>query len=259
MKRLAVILAFTRQDLIDRYSGSVLGGFWLLLMPLVNILIFTLVFSKIMGARLVMAGMPAGDFNYSLYLVSGLLAWNCFASSVTRITNVYQDKAGIIGKVNVSLPLLPLYVLLSESVIYLISMTFFLLFIFWVDHPLDRSMLALPLVFLLQSIIAYSLGLLFATLAVFIRDIRELVGIIFTVWFWLTPIVYVANILPDGWGESLSYNPAVFFIDAYRDIILLNRLPDGLFFLGAAMTAGGVFIFARYVHRRLQQDIRDFI
>jgi len=254
-----VILAFTRQDLIDRYSGSVLGGLWLLLMPLVNILIFTLVFSKIMGARLVMAGMTEGEFNYSLYLVSGLLAWNCFASSVTRITYVYQEKAGIIGKVNVSLTLLPVYILLSESVIYLISTVFFMVFILGVDHPMGVSWLALPLVFILQSLIAYSLGLLFATLAVFINDVRELVGIIFNVWFWLTPIVYVANILPDGWAQLLAYNPASFFINAYRDIILLNQLPDGHFLLVAAFTGCALFVFAHYVHKRLQQDIRDFI
>jgi len=253
------MLAFTRQDLIDRYSGSVLGGLWLLLMPLVNILIFTLVFSKIMGARLVMAGMGEGEFNYSLYLVSGLLAWNCFASSVTRITHVYQEKAGIIGKVNVSLTLLPVYILLSESVIYLISTVFFMVFILGVDHPMGVSWLALPLVFILQSLIAYSLGLLFATLAVFINDVRELVGIIFNVWFWLTPIVYVANILPDGWAQLLAYNPASFFINAYRDIILLNQLPDGHFLLVAAFTGCALFVFAHYVHKRLQQDIRDFI
>jgi len=259
LKDLSVILAFTRQDLIDRYSGSVLGGFWLLLMPLVNILIFTIVFSNIMGARLVMAGMPEGGYNYSLYLVSGLLAWHCFANTVTRITNVYQDKAGIIGKVNVSLPVLPVYLLLSEAMIYLLSMLFFLVFVFWVDHPLGVSLLALPVVFLLQSLIAYSLGLLFATLAVFIRDIRELVGIVFTVWFWLTPIVYVANILPEGWGRLLSYNPVSFFIGAYRDIILLNQLPSGHFLLAATLVGGFLFILARYVHQRLQQDIRDFI
>jgi len=259
LKDLSVILAFTRQDLIDRYSGSVLGGFWLLLMPLVNILIFTIVFSKIMGARLVMAGMPEGDYNYSLYLVSGLLAWHCFANTVTRITNVYQDKAGIIGKVSVSLTVLPIYLLLSESVIYLLSMLFFGVFIFWIDHPLGISLLALPVVFVLQSLIAYSLGLLFATLAVFIRDVRELVGIVFNVWFWLTPIVYVANILPDDWARLLSYNPVTFFVDAYRDIILLNQWPNGQFLFWAFMMGCALFILARYVHKRLQQDIRDFI
>ncbi len=259
MRTLFVILTFTRQDLIEKYSGSILGSLWSLLMPLVNILIFTIVFSKIMGARLEMAGMPASDYNYSLYLVSALLAWNCFAACTTRTTTLYQEKAGIITKVNISLRALPLYILLSETIIYIISMVFFLIFALLVDHSFGWAMLLLPLVFAIQQVIAYSLGLIFATFSVFIRDTRELVTILFHVWFWLTPIVYVLGILPDSGAEIMNWNPAYHLVEAYRAIILMDEAPSQSFFLISSTLAVVLFFLARFVNRHLQSDIRDFI
>lgn len=259
MRTLLVILTFTRQDLIERYSGSILGGLWSLMMPLVNILIYTIVFSKIMGARLNLPGMEDSPYNYSLYLISAMLAWNCFAATVTRTTSLYHEKAGIITKVHIGLRALPMYILLSESVIYAISMSIFLLFAIAVDHPPGWAILTLPAVFLLQQMIAYSLGLLCATFAVFIRDTRELISILFHVWFWFTPIIYVVEILPQGWGQLLAYNPARYFVDAYRQIILANEVPDLQFFAIAAITAFALAKLALFVNRRLQSDIRDFI
>lgn len=259
MRNVAVLLTFTRQDLIDRYSGSVLGGAWSLLMPLVNILIFTLVFSEIMGARLSMAGMQQSEYNYSLYLVSAMLAWNCFSATVTRTTTIFQDKAGIIAKVSISLRTLPLYLLLSESTIYVISMVFFLGFIVLIDFPLSWSLLALPVVFVIQQVIAYGLGLIFATFSVFLRDIRELVDIVFKVWFWLTPIVYVTDIIPDHWAGVLAYNPVTPFVDAYRDMVLLHQLPSLQFLVVTTTVAGVTLALALFITQRLQQDIRDFI
>lgn len=259
MRSLFVILTFTRQDLIEKYSGSILGSLWALLMPLVNIFIFTVIFSKIMGARLNMAGMQQTEYTYSLYLVSALLAWNCFSASVTRTTTLYQDKAGIISKINISLRTLPLYILLSETIIYVISLVFFIAFALFVGHQFGWAILMLPVVFLLQQIIAYSLGLICATFSVFIKDTRELVSIVFHIWFWMTPIVYVLNILPDGWARLLALNPAIPFVNAYRDMMLINQLPSAEFLLGASAVALVLFAFAQYVNRHLQSDIRDFI
>lgn len=259
MRTLFVILTFTRQDLIERYSGSILGGLWSLLMPLVNILIYTIVFSKIMGARLNLPGLEESPYSYSLYLVSAMLAWNCFAATVTRTTNLYHEKAGIITKVSVGLRALPMYILFSESIIYAISMAIFLVFMIAIGHPPGWAILTLPALFLLQQMVAYSLGLLCATFAVFIRDTRELISILFHVWFWFTPIIYVVEILPEGWGQLLAYNPALYFVDAYRQILLANEVPSLQFFAIATVVAFALGKLALFVNRRLQSDIRDFI
>src|SRR5690606_20456211 len=115
---ITLLLHFVRQDLVDRHAASALGALWTLLLPLVNILIFTLVFSRIMGARLEGMGVESlGRYGYSVYLVVGLLAWNCFAATLNRTTQVFHEKAALIGKVRMSLFSLPLYVLISETIV----------------------------------------------------------------------------------------------------------------------------------------------
>lgn len=256
---LPLLLSFTRQDLIDRYSGSILGGAWSFIMPLVNMLIFILVFSRIMGARLEALGQEFSEYSYSIYLVAGMLAWNAFANTVQRATNIYREKAGLIGKVKISLISLPFYILLTESVIYLISLVFFAVFLILIDFPVDRFWLLIPVIFVIQQLFAYALGFMMAIFNVFVHDTRELVTVIVQLWFWLTPIVYVTNVLPDSVQTLFGFNPMYILIQAYRDLILYHRepSPEGLFWvllLGLTILSLALFLF-----KKLERDIRDFI
>ncbi len=256
---LSLLLNFTRQDLIDRYSGSILGGAWSFILPLVNILIFVLVFSKIMDAKLAVLGVEFSQYGYSIYLVAGILAWTAFANSVIRITNVFKDKAGLIAKVNISLAVLPVYILVTESIIFFISMTFFAVFLWLIDFTISWHWLLIPLLLILQQLLAYSLGFLFATLSVFIRDIREFVNVIMQLWFWCTPIVYVINIIPEFVQKLFSYNPMFIMVSAYREVIIFHRLPELNNLLLLMLTAMMLFVLSLYLFRKLERDVRDFI
>ena len=196
-QHLPLIILLTRQELVDRHKGSVLGRIWTLLSPLINILVFVLIFSAIMGARLEGFGAEVERFTYSIYLISGILAWTAFAKSLSTITNLFIERAGMITKVNTSLAALPLSVLLAEIVVYLISMGFFAVFLLMIGFPIDWHWLAIPVVLTLQLGFTYALGFSLAILAVYLKDIREGVAVLLPVWFWLTPIVYVDDIIPD--------------------------------------------------------------
>ena len=256
----SLLLHFVRQDLIDRHASSALGALWTLLLPLSNILIFTLVFSQIMGARLEAMGMDyLGEYSYSIYLIIGLLAWNCFAATLTRTSQVFHEKAGLITKVNIPLMSLPLYILLSEAVIYVISMAFFMVFLWLVDFRWSIGWLWLPVIFAVQQLLAYSLGLICAVFSVFFRDIREIVPIVTQFWFWLTPIVYVINILPQGWMEVLKWNPIYHTTNAYRDSLIAGQVPN-LSNLGIVFACGVVLLaVGMLIGRHLERDIRDFL
>lgn len=255
----ALLYHLTRQDLVDRYAGSILGAAWTFIMPLVNILIFTLVFSRIMGMRLGELGVELGQYSYSVYLVIGVLAWNLFANTLSRVTHVFHEKAAIIGKVNVSLFALPLYILLSELVIYLISSGFFLVFLFAIDFEFTWHWLWWPVVLVVQQTLAYAIGLVLATLSVFIRDIKQFVGVLTQLWFWMTPIVYVINILPEHWKPLFLLNPFYHLVNALRDAMMLQATPS-LTPLAVLMAGALVLLaFGLWLGRRLERDIRDFI
>ena len=257
---LSLILHFVRQDLVDKHAASVMGSLWTVLLPLANILIFTLVFSKLMGARLEAMGMEyLGAYSYSVYLIPALLAWNTFSTMVTRISSVYEQKAGLIRKINVSLSTLPVYILISETVVYLISMAFFSLFLLLIEFQWSWHWLWLPVIFALQLLLAYGLGFVCAIFSVFFRDINTAMPVIMQLWFWLTPIVYVISILPERFVLLMQLNPVYHLVTAYRDALVIGQAPDMwalLLLLGAGLIliALGLFLI-----RHLERDIRDFL
>ncbi len=252
-----LIWLLARQELIDRHKGSVIGKSWTLIAPLINILVFVLVFSKIMGARLEGFGAEIDQYTYSIYLISGILAWTAFAKSLSRITNLFAESAHLITKVKISLKALPVSVLIAESIIYAISMGFFIIFLLLISFPLSAWWLGVPLVFGLQLAFTYALGLLLAVLAVYLKDIKEAVAVLLPVLFWTTPIVYVSDILPVWAMDYMHYNPIFQFIDAYRDLIMYQQLP------GLSGLAGGVVVtllllgMALWLLQRTERDLRD--
>lgn len=256
---LSLLLYFCRQDLIDRYSGSLLGGLWTFITPLVNILIFTLVFSRIMGARLPGLTEEFSQYGYSIYLVAGILSWQAFASTIQRMSGVFAEKAGLIAKVNMSLLALPLHVVVTESIIFVISMAFFVGFLLLIGFPITSSWLFLPLVFVVQQLLAYALGFLLATLAVFIRDVATFVTVSLQLWFWLTPIVYTVDILAPDAVPLFATNPMFHVVGAHRDIVLRHEAPDlaalgVLALIGATLLAASIWVFGK-----LERDLRDLV
>jgi lipopolysaccharide transport system permease protein len=257
---LALLLQFTRQDLVDRHAASALGALWSFILPLVNILIFTLIFSNIMGAKLQMAGLATlGQYSYSVYLITALLAWNCFASTTTRLTNIFHEKAGLITKVKLSIFSLPLFVPLTETILYLISMVFFGTFLLAIGFEWTIAWLWWPFIFITQQLLAYAIGFICAVLSVFIRDIKEFVGILMQLWFWMTPIVYVPGIIPEQWQSFLTLNPYYHIAQSLRDTMITGvspSLPPLILILASAVT---LLLFGYWLAKRLERDIRDFL
>lgn len=256
-QHLPLILLLTRQELVDRHKGSVLGKIWTLLSPLINILVFVLIFSAIMGARLEGFGADVERFTYSIYLISGILAWTAFAKSLNTITNLFIERAGMITKVNTSLAALPLSVLLAEVVVYAISMVFFAVFLIMIGFPIDAHWLCVPLILALQLGFTYALGFSLAILAVYLKDIREGVAVLLPVWFWLTPIVYVDDIIPEWALGLISLNPMFQFIDAYRELILYQRLPGMTGLVIMLIVTLGLLYLAFWLLKRTERDLRD--
>lgn len=248
------ILEITKHDYKERYAGSILGLTWAFISPLVPLFIYLIIFGQFMGARLPgRSDMSA----YGIYLCAGLVPWTTFANTITRSTTVFLDKKNIIGKIPVSLPSLFLFVNLSEVVTWCIMMGFFFIYLLFVDFTFTSQLLMLPLILYLQQLFAMSLGLIFATLTVFLRDIKDVVGIVVQFWFWFTPLVYVLDIVPDFVQRLMVFNPAFIFADAYHQIFVYHQaLPTtGLVVLAIIthlLLAAGYALFSS-----LQKDIRD--
>lgn len=254
---LPLVRQLARQELVDRHKGSVLGTAWTIIGPLVTILVFVLVFSRIMGARLEGFGAEIEQYTYSIYLIAGILPWMVFAKSLERITNLFVSQGHLITKVRLSLKALPLSVLLAEGITHLIGMALFAIFLLLIGYPFSLWWLGLPLVYALQSTFLYGLGLTLAILAVYLKDIREMVAVSLQLWFWVTPIVYVTDILPPWVVGWLSLNPMFHIVGAYRDLIMRQQMPALAGLVGLLVATLALVALAFWLLARTERDLRD--
>lgn len=254
---LSLLWHFVKQDFVDRYSGAALGRSWLLIAPLVQIVIFTVIFGGLLGPRL--PGTQSGTFGYGIYLVSGILPWTAFAATISRTTTVFLDKRAILTKVPVSLAMVAVHVAIVEGLTLIAILGLFTVVTILLSAPPSPGIAFLPLLILFQQTLAFALGLVCAILTVFVRDIRELVGVSMMVWFWMTPIVYVIDIVPGFMQAAQSVNPAWLFVADYQRIYAYGTIPDPMLLL--AKLAGALLAAAAMVWllSRSEREIRDVI
>jgi len=226
-----------------RYLGSLLGSIWSILNPMAMIFIYTIIFSKLMRARL-----PGVDdtMAYGVYLCAGLITWNFFSESLSRCQLIFIEQANLLKKVRFPRITLPSVLLLSCALNFAIIFGIFLIFLAVTGRFPGLSILGFIPMLLIQQGLAMGIGLFLGTLNVFFRDIGHFIGIVLQFWFWLTPIIYPITILPERIRTLIQFNPMTQIIASYQQIVLHNSWPawDKLQFhiLGAivALIAGSL-------------------
>ena len=255
--RPALIWSFARQELVDRYAGSALGFVWAFLQPLFMMFIFVVIFGQIMGSRLPGVNMAYG---YSIYLVAGMLPWLAFSNTLARTATVFVDKKHVLSKVGLSLTVLPLFILVSETATFGIGLLLFAGLLLLAGHTPSADVLALPWIFLVQQMLALGIGLIFAVLNVFLRDVREFSGIVVQLWFWFTPIVWAPQIMSaELFGLLKMLNPMASVMTAYQAIFWANGRPDYAALALLAVLAAAVLALGYLFVLRMEKDIRDVI
>lgn len=151
----SLILELAKRDFTERYSGSALGFMRSFVYPLINILIYMIIFGSLMGARL--PGMSS-LWGYGVYLIAGLVPWTAFANTVTRASTVFLDKKNIIAKIHVDLPSLPLYIVISESITFVVTLIIFLTILLLSGFSFSWYLLLIPVLYLIQQVLGYALG-----------------------------------------------------------------------------------------------------
>lgn len=207
-----------------KYRESLLGAFWSVANPLAMIVIYTVVFGQLMRPKL--AGHEQTPFAFSIYLCAGVITWGLFAEMLARLNGVFLEHGNLIKKSNFPRICLPAIVTASALVNFGIVFGLYLVFLALVGHWPGWMLLAVLPLLALQVLFALGLGIFLGTLNVFFRDVGQLTGIVVQFWFWLTPIVYVFDSLPEAARSVLQYNPLQPLMVAYQTVFLHQRLPD---------------------------------
>ena len=237
-----------RREFASRYTRSLLGGVWAVLDPLSMILIYTLIFSRVMRSRL---PGSTDSWNYSIYICVGVIAWEYFTEVINRSQGMFLDNSNLLKKMSFPRSTLPVVLLLSATINFSIIAGLFCLFLIVVGRFPGWPVLAMVPLLLMQQGIAVGLGLLLGTLNAFFRDVGQTMGVCLRFWFWLTPIVYPNSVLPERIRHLMfTWNPMARLVVAYQDIFIKGTVPRfALFipqmFLAMALLGAGFYVFTR--------------
>jgi len=230
----SLLKALVLKDLKLKYRGSVFGFLWSLANPLLMIVVYTLAFTFILGMRTKM---------FAFYLMLGQLAWAFFASSMMMSTASIVDNSGLLRTVVFPRAILPIATVLFNFAQYLLTIGVFLPLMFaWYRIPLVEPMLLFPVVLVLHVAFTIGIALILATITVFFRDVRHLVEVALAVLFWLTPIVYELDRVPERLRLLILLSPMSPFVVAYQKLLFFREWPEATVCLVAVIYAVGAFV-----------------
>ena len=250
------ISIFVSRDIRGRYINSALGLWWAVIQPLALLALYTFVFSLVLRGRLGESGSTA---EFALYCFCGLLPWLAVSDALTRSSSVLIEQTPLIKKVVFPSEILPIHLVLSALVVEIVGLAVFLAVVMiWGRLP-GWSLLTLPVVMLLQFLFTTGVAWLLATLAIYLRDVRQVVGLLLTLWMFLTPIVYPASMVPEQYQWLLNLNPMTAVVEAYRGALLDDRLPAVAPLVTFAGVALAVFVSGHWVFMRSKPAFADLL
>lgn len=248
------------RELETRYKGSVLGNLWPLLNQLSQLLIYTYVFSIVLKVKLPLQGLPPNSFTFGLWLFAGLLPWMAFLGGLLPSAASVTTQANLVKKVVFPLALLPLVPICAAFVESSLGLMMLILVVGITTQTIHSTLWLLPLVWIPQLMLTAGIGYLAAGLTVFLRDIPQTLSVLTNLWFYATPIIYPASMIPEGWRVWVFWlNPMTAIVEVYRDLVLVGEVTHWGEWGVASVVSLLVFNCGLAVYQRLRPAFADVL
>lgn len=253
-----LITNLVRRDLTIRHRGSLLGMVWSLTTPLLQVALYSFIFTFILRTSPVQEGVQVP---FAVYFFCGLVIWNLFQNSVGAATGSIVGAGYLLRKVYFPRAVLPLVSVLASAVTFLFELAVLLAAVLVFVREIHLTVLYLPLIILVVLLLGYGMALLTSSLTVFFRDIEHFMGIFLQLWFWGTPIIYSLQFVADKplFVDALQANPMTGPVVSLR-LILLDGLPPDWKLLGYSAAVGVVLLgVGLAVFQRLQARFSELV
>ncbi|WNZ00219.1 ABC transporter permease [Sulfurospirillum sp. 'SP'] len=228
----------------------------MILNPLAQVAIYALVLSAVLAAKL--PGMN-NQYAYAIYLMAGTLSWSLFSEIFGRSLNIFIENGNLIKKISFPKIALPLIVTGSALINNFLLFCAILIVFGLLGHIPTIHIMWLPILTILTVALAIGLGLMLGIINVFIRDIGQIMPIVLQFWFWLTPIVYVADILPEKYQKILLINPMSGVIMSYQNILVYSKPIDRIILLYPFSIALLSLCLALFMFLRANEEMADVL
>ncbi|CUX40543.1 Teichoic acid translocation permease protein TagG [Clostridium sp. C105KSO15] len=237
-----MIFSLVRRDLNGRYKGSALGFLWTFINPLLQLGVYTMVFSVI---------MRNGITDYYLYLFVALIPWIFFSTSLSGGSSCIWSQKEMVKKIYFPREVLPIAFVTSQFVNMLLS--FLVIFAVLIVSGKGINLIALlylPVIMIVEYILALSVAMISSAVTVYLRDVEYILGIVTMAWQFLTPVMYSVDVVPEKMRTVFNLNPMTPVIVAYRDILYYKKIPElgtlvQAVCLGMVLLVVGMVVFSR--------------
>lgn len=237
-----MVFSLVRRDLKGRYKGSALGFLWTFINPLLQLIVYTFVFSTVMRMNIE---------DYYLFLFVALIPWIFFSTSLTGGASCIWSQKELVKKIYFPREVLPIAFVTSQFVNMLLSFLVIFLVLLLTGRRLTLLMvLCLMPIALVEYTMALGIAFLSSALTVYFRDLEYVLGIVAMAWQFLSPVMYSVELVPEEFHTLFQLNPMTPIITAYRDTLYYGRVPElstllHAFVLGLFLLMMGIFVFSR--------------
>jgi lipopolysaccharide transport system permease protein len=250
--------ALVRQELANRYRGTLLGWVWPLLMPLVLLGVYGFVFGTVFKSR--WPGQAESESaGFALYLLAGLLVHGLLAEAVAGAPGVLLRQANFVRKVVFPLPVLPAVPLGVGLVHSAVGLALLTVVGGLLGHGPHASALALPLVLLPFLALIWGLALLLAALGVYLRDLQQVSGVLVMLMLFVGPVFFPASLVPEGWAWLLALNPISWPVETVRGALLEGHWPSPAGLAAYTLSASAVLGLGWLAFAKLRRGFADVL
>jgi lipopolysaccharide transport system permease protein len=256
VERRSLLFQLVRRDFEQRFVGSAMGWVWGLIHPLVLLLSWTFVFQFCLHQT-----VPAGEgtTNYPLFLFAGMLPWLLFSETMQRSASSLLDHANLITKTVFPAEIIPVAVFLSALVSHVLALALMVGAAgVWLNQ-ISIFLLVLPFYIVVVGLLAVGLGWIVASMHVFLRDTGQVLSVILTFWFWMTPIFITDQNFPRWARFVLVANPLYYVVRAYRAVLLSSTMPSPRDFAIAAAYGTAAFLVGGLFFRHMKRGFADVL
>jgi lipopolysaccharide transport system permease protein len=240
-----------KRDLKVRFQQTFIGVLWIVLQPLIQMLIFYVIFG-------ILIKVPTNGIPYPVFYLSGFVIWQLFSQVVNSSAYSLLGNVGIITKAYFPRLTLPLSTTIGAIIDYLVSFSVLLVFLLANHYPITSRYLLLPFLVLLTLIFSLGVGLLFGALMVVFRDTKNLLAFILQIWMFITPIMYPITIVPEKYRIVFYLNPLTGLITAFRWVVLsTDILPTARYFAVSSVVAILCLLIGMISFRAMENRIAD--
>ncbi|NLP26598.1 MAG: ABC transporter permease [Clostridiales bacterium] len=243
-----MLISTVKKDLRSRYRGSILGFLWTFINPLMQLVVYSVVFKRLLRAT---------EDNYAMFVFTALLPWLYCVSSIQASTTCIVSNSNLVKKIYFPRMILPISVSTTGIINYIFGLVIVFPALIITGVKLTPFALLMPIIMAVQFLFVTGLCMMLSAFYVYFRDLEHIVGIVTMVWFYLTPILYNINIFEGNFKKLLGLNPMTQIVLAYRNVLLYGTHPSTTGFLGVTGVSVAIFFLGAFIFSKLQGNFAE--